>query len=43
MNDKQAVANRDSTGVERTDREPTLVMLPPADVLRGRRGDHLAA
>ena len=38
MNDKQAVANRDSTGVERTDREPTLVILPPADVFEDAQG-----
>ena len=38
MNDKQAVANRDSTAVERTEREPTLVMLPPADVFEDAEG-----
>jgi len=38
MADKQEVAKRDSTEVERTDRTPSSVMLPPADVFEDAEG-----
>jgi HSP20 family protein len=38
MADKQEVAKRDSTEVERTDRAPSSVMLPPADVFEDAEG-----
>ena len=38
MADKQEVAKRDSTEVERPDREASLVMLPPADVFEDADG-----
>ena len=38
MADKQEVAKRDSTEVERTDRAPGSMMLPPADVFEDAEG-----
>jgi len=38
MADKQEVAKRDSAEVERTDRAPGSVMLPPADVFEDAEG-----
>ena len=38
MADNQEVAKRDSTEVERPDRETSLVMLPPADVFEDADG-----
>jgi HSP20 family molecular chaperone IbpA len=38
MADKQEVAKRDATEVERTDRAPGSVMLPPADVFEDAEG-----
>jgi HSP20 family protein len=38
MSDKQEVSKRDSTEIERTDRDSSFVMLPPADVFEDAEG-----
>jgi HSP20 family protein len=38
MTDEQQVATRDATDVERGEREPALVMVPPADVFEDAEG-----
>jgi HSP20 family protein len=38
MSDKQEVSKRDSTEIERTDRDSSFVMLPPADILEDAEG-----
>jgi HSP20 family molecular chaperone IbpA len=38
MADKQEVMERDSSGVERAEREPAAVILPPADVFEDAEG-----
>jgi len=38
MTDQQQIATRDSTGVERTDREPAVAIVPPADVFEDGEG-----
>lgn len=38
MADKQEVATRDTTQVERGEREPALVLVPPADVYEDAEG-----
>jgi len=38
MNDSKQVSAPDATGVQRAEREPTLVLLPPADVFESADG-----
>jgi len=38
MTDKQDVATRESTAAERAEREPSLVIVPPADVFEDSSG-----
>lgn len=38
MTDKSEVATKASSGVERSDREPSLVLVPPADVFEDAEG-----
>jgi len=38
MTDKREIASQDSTGVEATEREPGVVLIPPADVFEDADG-----